>query len=134
MIGPSQSDALLGRYLLDDCSDEERRQVEEQFFARNDVFERLRELEEELIERARLGELTVDERSRFERAYGSPPRRDRVLFARALDRLVLTDAHVTSRRPLLSWLRLESPALRWSLATAAVFLVVGLVAMMVQNR
>src|SRR5207247_4832191 len=98
MMDLSRPDALLGRYLLDDCSDEERRQVEEQFFASDDEFERLRELEEEVIERYRLGELTADERSRFERAYGSPPRRDRVLFTRALVQLVRTKAPVTSLR------------------------------------
>src|SRR6185369_13195307 len=101
MTGPSPTDALLGRYLLDAGSDDERRQIEEQFFASDDVFERLRELEEDVIERYRLDTLTAEERSRFERAYGSSPRRDRVLFAGVLDQWVSRNAPV-GRRPILS--------------------------------
>jgi anti-sigma factor RsiW len=137
MTGPSPTDALLGRYLLDSCSDDERRQVEEQFFASDDVFERLRELEEDVIERYRLDTLTAEERSRFERAYGSSPRRDRVLFAGALDQLVSRRAPVAApigRRPILSWLRLESTAFRLSLAAAAAVLIAGVLATVAQNR
>jgi anti-sigma factor RsiW len=133
MTGPSPTDALLGRYLLDACSDDERRQIEEQFFASDDVFERLRELEEDVIERYRLDTLTAEERSRFERAYGSSPRRDRVLFAGVLDQWVSRNAPV-GRRPILSWLRLESKAFRLSLATAAAVLIAGVFATVAQNR
>lgn len=140
----SQVDFLFTRYLLDDCSDDERRQVEEQFFASDGSFERLCELEEDLIERYAAGELSSDERARFERAYASSPRRDRVLFSRALQTLTSraasveavpqTAADASAGRGWLSWLRLDSPALRFSLVAASVVLLAGAVAVGVQNR
>jgi len=144
MKASTRPDPLLSRYLLDDCSDEERRQVEEQFFASDDTFARLCELEEDTLERYRRGELTSEERVRFERAYKSSPRRDRVLFSRALETLIsradsgaglrkpATD--IASPRRLRSWLRLESPVSRFALAAAAVVLVAVAGALGLQTR
>jgi len=86
MAGPPD-DTLLGRYLLDQCGEEERVGVEEHFFASDETFGRLCELEEALVERYRRGDLTRDEQAAFERAYASGARRDRRLFNLALNRL-----------------------------------------------
>jgi hypothetical protein len=144
MKASTRPDPLLSRYLLDDCSDEERRQVEEQFFASDDAFARLCELEEDTLERYRRGELTSEERVRFERAYESSPRRDRVLFSRALETLMSrSGARTALRRPatavsspsrLRSWLRLESPVPGFALAAAAVVLVAVAATLGLQNR
>ena len=83
-------DALLARYLMGACSDAEKAQVEERLFGGDEVFERLCAVEEELIGRRVRGQLTAEDRDRFDRAYSEPPRRDRVLFARALT-TVLSD-------------------------------------------
>src|SRR5687768_10206072 len=77
-------DALLARYLMGACSDGEKAQVEDRLFGGDQVFERLCAVEEELIGRRVRGQLTAEDRDRFDRAYAEPPRRDRVLFARAL--------------------------------------------------
>jgi hypothetical protein len=144
MKASTRLDPLLSRYLLDDCSDEERRQVEEQFFASDETFARLCELEEEILERHRLGALTSEERVRFERAYESSPRRDRLLFSRALETLMSkADSRTALRKPatdvfsprrLRSWLRLESPVPRVALAAAAVVLIALAAALDLQNR
>jgi hypothetical protein len=85
-------DALLSRYLLEQCSEDERTQVEDRFFENDELFARLRQLEEDAIGRYLRGDLTAEERAQFERAYASPPRRDRVLFARALTTLSASPA------------------------------------------
>src|SRR5437867_8722618 len=117
MKASTRPDQLFSRYLLDDCSDDERRQVEEQFFANDETFARVCELEEDILERYRRGELTSEERGQFERAYKSSPRRDRVLFSRALDALMSRPDPRTAQRQrandvsgprhLRSWLHLE---------------------------
>jgi len=144
MKASTRPDPLLSRYLLDDCSDEERRQVEEQFFASDDAFARLCELEEDILDRYRRGELTSEERVRFERTYESSPRRDRVLFSRALETLMSrADSRSALRKPaaddsrprgIRSWLHLESPVARFALATAAVVLIAAAAALGLQNR
>jgi hypothetical protein len=86
MAGPLD-EALLSRYLLNDCSEEEKARVEEQFFASSETFERLCQLEEDLIARYGREELTGPQAAQFERAYGmSSRRRERVLLNVALGR------------------------------------------------
>src|SRR4051812_50114599 len=80
-------DELLERYLTDSCSEDEKTQVEQHMFANDAVFDRLRELEEDLIGRHLRGELPQSARERFDRAYAPQVRRDRVLFSRALSRV-----------------------------------------------
>jgi hypothetical protein len=129
-------DALLARYLMGACSEDEKAHVEEHLFARDAVFERLCAVEEELIGRRVRGQLTAEDRDRFDRAYAEPPRRDRVLFARALT-TVLSDepaaeagAESTAgeNRPRISrWaLFWHGSGFRIASATAAVILLAGL--------
>jgi hypothetical protein len=88
-------DALLARYLVGGCSEAERARVEESFFADDEVFARLQQLEEGLIERHLRGELTDAEREGFATAYAGPRRRERVMFTRALQRVVGDTPHET---------------------------------------
>jgi hypothetical protein len=81
-------DALLMRYLVGSCSDEETARVDEQLFANEEMYARLRDVEEQLIERRLGGELSREMQEQFDRAYAVPPRRDRVLFARALKQVL----------------------------------------------
>src|SRR5687767_2980123 len=128
-------DALLGRYLMGVCSDAEKTAIEEQLFARDDIFGRLCAVEEELIGRRLRGQLTGEDRDRFDRAYATPPRRDRVLFARALTRVLPEDTAAaaggesTAReaRPRISWWERFWPGsgFRLAFAAAAVTLVAG---------
>ena len=79
-------DALLGRYLVGTCSEDEKVRIEEAFFADEGLFERLQQLEEDLIDRHLRGELNDAERDGFAAAYAAPARRERVAFLRALHR------------------------------------------------
>jgi len=124
-------EALLVRYLIGDCSDEERTRVEERFFSDTDTFDRLCELEEELVARYARGELRADERVQFERAYGTPPRRDRLILNLALGRIFAStpvsspEAASIATPSWRRWLTFEPAAARWALAAAAVVLLTG---------
>ena len=76
-------DSLLARYLSGGCSEAEKARIEEAFFADDDVFARMLQIEEELVERHIRGELQEHEREAVRAAYASPPRRERVMFARS---------------------------------------------------
>lgn len=93
-------DALLARYLMGVCSEDEKARIEEHLFAQDEVFERLCAVEEELIGRRLREELTREDRDQFDRAYAAPPRRDRVLFARALSSVLSEEA---SKEAEVSW-------------------------------
>jgi hypothetical protein len=116
---------------MGDCSDPERTGVEERFFADDETFARLCELEEELAARYARGELRADERSQFERAYSAPPRRDRLILNLALGRLVSSTSSGAPATPSIRtaswrrWLTLEPAAARWALAAASVVLLIG---------
>jgi hypothetical protein len=83
MASPAD-DALLARYLIGQCSDEEQERVESEFLESDDTFDRMCAIEEDLVARYQRGELTPDERASFERSVGSGARRDRVLLNLAL--------------------------------------------------
>ena len=85
-------DALLTRYLTGSCTEEEQVRVEDELLAEGPVYERLRALEEELIDRHLRGELRGEARARFESAYSSSPRRDRVLFAQSMKQMLAPEA------------------------------------------
>jgi hypothetical protein len=126
---------------VDECSDEEKLHVEERMFASNDTFDRLCEIEEDLIARYVRGEMTGEERAHFERAYSRPPKRDRVLFNAALGRLASdTDIATSTPRPGRVWRNWLPPgltpdltrsglpvAVRWALAAATLILAIGAV-------
>ena len=133
----SPNDALLNCYLLGSCSEDERARVEAHFFENDDTFARLRQLEEEVIERHLRGELTEEERAQFEREYGRPPRRQRLLFTLALRKLIATSMGAdpvrattgepaVTKRSMRKWLGIQPISLRFAFAAASVVLAVGL--------
>src|SRR5262245_61786778 len=119
-------DRLLVQYLVGDCPEEERERVEERFFADEETFERLCELEEDLAWRYARGQLNATEREQVERAYAAPPRRDRLILtialgrvlAEATDRTVLAPAPVVATPRWRRWLSLEPAGARFVLAAA----------------
>ena len=128
-------DALLARYLVGTCSDEEKARVEEHMFARDDVFERLQQIEEDLIDRRVRGEVAGAEREDFDRAYAAPVRRQRVLFSATLRRLLAGSDRAAPARTARdsglaaagwwSWLG-WSPGFRVAFAAAAVVAAAGI--------
>jgi hypothetical protein len=77
---------FMARYLLDNLSQAERDKFESQYFADHDLFERLVELENGMIDAYVAGQLSAMQRDEFEsRFLNTPDRQQRVAFARSLN-------------------------------------------------
>ncbi len=84
-------DAVLRRYLLGLLGDTEAETLEEAYFARPDVLERVRGVEDDILDDHAAGRLEGDEKAAFEGRYlAAAPLRERVVAARAL-RLATAD-------------------------------------------
>ena len=82
---PDLDDAALRRYLLGLLPEAEAEGVEEDYFARTDVLERVRGVEDDLLDDYASGRLEPGEKGAFESRYlASGPLRERVVAARAL--------------------------------------------------
>jgi len=80
----SQAETTRIRYLLGLCSPAERERVEAEYFNDADAFEKMVGAEDDLIDAYARGELTTEERRRFEERFVNSSRgRERVQFARA---------------------------------------------------
>ncbi len=117
-------DALLARYLLGTCSEDEKARVEDRFFADEATFERLCCLEDALIEERLDGRLSPDDRTSFDRHDGSGRRRERLLVTAALRRAAAADR---SAVPAAKVARRSIVAPRWLALAAAMALAVGAV-------
>jgi hypothetical protein len=60
---------LITRYLLGELTEERQREFEESYFASDELFALLLEVEAELIKRYAGGNLSADERERFEKYF-----------------------------------------------------------------
>jgi hypothetical protein len=85
------------RYLLGELTEEECDALEQSYFAREDGFEELLAIEQELIDAYVAGDLPTERRARFESRLPASQHRDAIDFARAL-RATL-DAPKRRRRP-----------------------------------
>ena len=150
-----EEDLLLKRFLLGELPEGERGEVEERLFSDPEYFRLFRAAEEELTDEYVYGDLEAGERERFERYFlTTPERRESLRVARALKQYIsrnvpapelagaagldsaATLADTQARADAAHVLRpekksffdfLRAPALRFSLAAAAVLLVaVGL--------
>lgn len=117
MITEANIDEILSRYLLGRLSEEEQKRIEEQYFANDMVFERLRLAEDDLIERYLRDELGGEDRMQFESYFLCSRRRvERVELIRS----VMTPA---SKRDLATHLRTtrrEKRADRWKPLTGLI--------------
>src|SRR5215475_14931447 len=85
---PFDSDQTIIRYLLNELSEDDQSRFEEAYFSDGSLFEKVRALEEELIDDYVKGDLSGRERRRFERHYlASDQRRERIEAARELIRV-----------------------------------------------
>jgi len=99
---------LLIRYLLEDLSEGEQDWVEEHYFVDDEFYTKLLVAEDELIDSYAQGELSQDERDRFEQVYMTNPRwRKKVEANRDLLNLIIKSPppDATWRRRFLGWLR-----------------------------
>jgi hypothetical protein len=125
----------------------EREQLEAEYFENDDAFEQMLIAEEELTDAYVRGELSTEERARFEARYlSSSQGRERVQFARALAGAVsaarsaettvepvVTEVAGTSGRSFFNSLRASAAAWRFAFAAAAVVVVVGLTWLLVER-
>ena len=122
------NEEMMVRYLLGELSEEEQSRLEDEYFARDDFFEQLLVIEDDLIDAYVRGELSVNRRAQFEKHFLSlPQRRERVGFASELLRPVAQTSasthSATVNERTLSWWQSMFPLPRFSLAVAAVLLV-----------
>lgn len=83
------NDQLMIRYLLGEASEQERTQIEKQFFADDNFFEHLLTIEDELIDCYVRGKLPPHDREQFEKHFlASPEMRRRVELAKHLMRAI----------------------------------------------
>jgi len=125
------------RYLLGELSEQEQAALEERYFRDPNVFDRVLQVESELVDAYARGQLSTEMRERFEQFYlKHPSRRNRVEFAKSLTtRIDKAEAPViASREPqsdLSWWQRLlgtvggQRPMLRFSMAFAAVLILLA---------
>lgn len=96
MLGRSQAESERVRYLLGLASPAEREHVESEYFHDADAFQRMLAAEDDLIDAYARGELSDEERRRFEQRFlKSTQGKDRVQFSRALTRAVAPPVQTT---------------------------------------
>ena len=127
------------RYLLGDLPEAEQTALEREFFADGEKFERMWEVENELVDAYARGRLAPADRARFERHYlASPLHRRRVAVARnliaAVGRPAATPEAPAPARPLLFVARRAWPSAGRPLAAAAVLLLTVAVVWLLADR
>lgn len=76
---------LIYKYLLGELSEDQQSELEQRYFADDELFERLIVVEDELIDRYVRDESSDEERQRIETYFlRSPARRKRLMFTQAL--------------------------------------------------
>jgi hypothetical protein len=105
---PETDDAGLRRYLLGRMAETEAEALEHAYLADPQTLERLRAVEDDLLDDYAAGRLAEDERLAFEARYlTSAPLRNRVLAARALRRAMADSGqavvHTLARRRAMRW-------------------------------
>jgi uncharacterized coiled-coil protein SlyX len=113
------------RYLLGNLPEQEQLALEQEYFCDDELFDRVWELENELVDSYVRGKLERDERKLFERNYlQSPVHRRRVAFSTAL--LETVDAKLmeprTAAAPSKRWWADFPVSLRWATVAAVIVL------------
>jgi hypothetical protein len=127
------------RYLLGELPDGERAPFEELYLADAEFFEQLLALENDLIDSYVRGELNESESRRFEAEYlPSPPRRERVEFARALSQAAAMENEAaragSAWKSLLAAFSVQQGVPRWALAGASAALLAACAWLAVDNH
>src|SRR5215510_10414646 len=134
----STNENLIVRYLMGDLPEDEQTRLEDRAFSDRDYMRNIVAVESDLIDEYVRGELSDSERQQFERLFlVSAERQRKVEFARALASVIPEARTEDAAQPALvlaptSWwnsfvtsLRGLNPALKFSMAAAAIALVIG---------
>src|SRR5215831_7097846 len=119
---------LVYRYLLGDLPEAEQTALEQEFLSDDLAFERVWEIENEMVDRYARGRLNGHEKELFERNYlASPVHRERALIARRLARAADSRAEIggadSRTRDSVSWWSTPLASLRrggwrWAMISA----------------
>lgn len=138
MADSSISEMKRVRYLLGLSSLAEREHVESEYFEDEDAFEEMLTAEDDLIDAYARGELTGDERQRFEKRFVSSLReRDRVQFARAFEGALSSTRSIETKcsGTVLDFFKtFQSPSLLRAATIGAVIVFVAVLAWQVNDR
>lgn len=125
-----ESDISMKRYLLGELAEWEQQELEERLMTSNEFFEELLIAEDELVDGYLQGTLSPREQEKFNDHFlCTPERREKLKFARSLQRYVSTHAEMPRKAwawPLsFSFLRASYTIKGWSMATALLMMVLG---------
>ena len=138
MAARSFSETQRVRYLLGLSTPAEREVIESLYFEDDDAFQKMLTAEDDLIDAYARGELTGEERRRFENSFVSSLRgRDRVQFARAFAGTIPAAQSQESKLPstlLDIFKRFQSPLLLRTATVVVLFFVVMVLAWLVNDR
>ena len=118
-----EQDQTILRYLLGELSEAEQERFEDEYFADPQLFQRLQDARNDLMDSYARNELPRDQRAQFEQYFlASPRRRERVEFAREFARHEeqATTANKPQKLPLFGWF-----PLRLRLVMAFILLLLG---------
>ena len=135
----TQNENLMTQYLLGELSEDEKLQLEEQFFTYDDAFEQLMALEDELRYDYAHGGLTPQQRRQFEQRFLTLPGvPQRVAVAKAvLDKVAEIEpvrppvrAIMAEEKPsffwsLMAFFGLQNPMLQFAMTAASILLLFG---------
>jgi hypothetical protein len=130
------SDPTLIRYLLGELSESEAAELEDKYFADPQLFNRLLDTENRLVDDYARGRLSESLRVRFQTSYlANPERRERAQFAQALAARVDRDRGIAHSSGADSWWTkliagVSQPKLSWGFALV-ILLLAGAVGLLV---
>lgn len=133
-----ENNDVLIEYILGGLSEVERERIEEQYFVNNEIWEKLRAVEDDLIDCYVRGELPPQQREQFEKYFlASPNKRRRVEFARTLmnpaaRESVAEEAQGWWKSQSLFW-RNWRPSVRLAVTAAGLALAVTAAFFLIQN-
>ena len=88
----TKNQEMLKRYLFGELGETEQAAMEDAFFADDDLFTELRTLENDLADCYARGEMTGDERARFEKSFAKfPSRGEKIANAAALQKFIAAE-------------------------------------------
>lgn len=143
LASKTQEAEKLTRYVLGGLDEREGERLEAEYFDDDDAFEQLLIAEEELTDAYARGELSGEERARFEACYLSTPRgRERVQFSRDLARAASESMRERATHaadapapesPLFAAARTNVAVWRFAFAAVALAVVAGLAWLLVER-